>query len=92
LKKSFYIFGYFLPGQSIEIGRFFLIFCRIMAIVKAKKNMILSLLIFNIAFWLWIANPPEKKRLGGGGQAVGGAKRITLIMRRKRKAMHLLQP
>jgi hypothetical protein len=32
-----------------------------MAIVKVKKHMILSLFIFNIAFWLWIANPPEKK-------------------------------
>jgi len=43
-----------------------------MAIVKVKKNMILSLLIFNTAFWLWIANPPEKKKVGwrraGGGR------------------------
>jgi len=69
LKTSFYIFGYFLP----EIGIFFLSFGRIMAIVKVKKHMILSLLIFNIAFWLCIANPLKKKGLGGGGQAAGGA-------------------
>jgi hypothetical protein len=42
-----------------------------MAIVKVKMHMILSLFIFNIAFWLWIANPPEKKfgwRRAGGGR------------------------
>jgi hypothetical protein len=63
---------FYLNKKSIEIGKIFLSFGRIMAIVKVKKHMILSLLIFNRAFWLCIANP-KKKGLGGGGQAVGGA-------------------
>jgi hypothetical protein len=59
-----------------------------MAIEKVKKHMILSLLIFNIAFWLSTANPKKKK----GWVEAGRRWEATVIMRRKRKAMHLLQP
>ncbi len=46
-----------------KIWRFFLNSGRIMAIENLKKRMSSALLIFNIAFWLYIASPKKKADL-----------------------------
>ncbi len=46
-----------------KIWRFFLNYGRIMAIENLKKRMISARLIFNIAFWLYIASPKKKADL-----------------------------
>jgi hypothetical protein len=74
-KKNLILLYFWLLSISTKYGnwKIFLKFWSNYGYFKVKKHMILSLLIFNIAFWLCTANPPKKKRLGGGGQAVGGA-------------------
>jgi hypothetical protein len=61
LKTFLYIFGYLLQ-TGLEIWRFFLNFGGIKAIQNLKKQMILPLLLFNIAFKVY--NIASKKKHG----------------------------
>jgi hypothetical protein len=62
MSSFFKNFGY-LPEPCIEeIWRIFLNFGQNMAIENLKENLILALLIFNTALWLYITTTKKKKK------------------------------